>query len=76
MLGKREKMTENQSLQNLKCPNCSGPMVSRKNSKDGSKFWGCQNFPKCKGNRDSMGLSKREREAERNRETDWDGEGY
>lgn len=29
------------------------------------KFWGCERYPHCKGTRDSMGRSKRERDAER-----------
>lgn len=26
------------------CPKCGGKLVMRKNSKDGNKFWGCENF--------------------------------
>lgn len=48
--------------ENVKCPTCDGPMVSRK-SKYGV-FWGCKKFPKCKGTRDSMGRSAAERELE------------
>lgn len=50
------------SLENVKCPDCNGPMVPRTNRKDGTKFWGCKAFPKCKGTRDSMGMSKADRE--------------
>ena len=50
-------------LEEVKCPECEGPMVSRK-SKYGV-FWGCKNYPKCKGTRDSMGRSKAERDLER-----------
>lgn len=46
--------------ENVKCPECDGPMVSRK-GKFGI-FWGCKSFPACKGTRDSMGLSKGEKE--------------
>jgi len=60
-------MSNNPSLQNLKCSNCGGPMVSRKSSVDGSRFWGCRQFPKCRGTRDSMGMSKVDRDAERNK---------
>lgn len=56
------------SLENLKCPDCSGPMVPRTNKADGTKFWGCKSFPKCRGTRDSMGLSKEERNLEYNAE--------
>ena len=34
-------------------------MVSRKSQY--GIFWGCANYPKCKGTRDSMGLSADER---------------
>lgn len=50
--------------ENVKCPECDGPMVSRK-SKFGV-FWGCKNYPICKGTRDSMGRSKQDRESEDN----------
>lgn len=52
--------------ENVKCPHCEGPMVSR-SSKYGT-FWGCKKFPQCKGTRDSMGLSKQERDAERDKD--------
>lgn len=29
------------------CPECSGILTERTNSKDGSKFMGCSNFPLC-----------------------------
>ena len=50
-------------IENVKCPECDGDMVSRK-SKYGT-FWGCKAYPKCKGTRDSMGRSKMDRELER-----------
>jgi ssDNA-binding Zn-finger/Zn-ribbon topoisomerase 1 len=56
--------------ENVKCPECDGPMVSRK-SKYGV-FWGCRKFPECKGTRDSMGRSKVEREAERDADDEKD----
>lgn len=43
------------TIENLKCPECEGPMTPR-TSKHG-KFWGCKAFPKCKGTRDSVGES-------------------
>src|SRR5437899_12991883 len=46
--------------ENVKCPDCDGPMVSR-TGKFGV-FWGCKAFPACKGTRDSMGRSKADRE--------------
>ena len=64
--------------ENVKCPDCGGPMVSRK-SQFGT-FWGCLNYPECKGTRDSEGRSKADREEykrqraeqkEAGKETDW-----
>src|SRR5437879_5069866 len=46
--------------ENVKCPDCDGPMVSR-TGKFGV-FWGCKAFPACKGTRESMGRSKADRE--------------
>ncbi|MBW1673377.1 MAG: topoisomerase DNA-binding C4 zinc finger domain-containing protein [Deltaproteobacteria bacterium] len=31
------------------CPNCFKPMVLRKRVRDGNPFWGCSDFPQCKG---------------------------
>ncbi|HWY33597.1 MAG TPA: topoisomerase DNA-binding C4 zinc finger domain-containing protein [Nitrosopumilaceae archaeon] len=49
--------------ENVKCPECEGPMISRKS--EYGVFWGCKSYPLCKGTRDSMGRSKQEREEER-----------
>lgn len=46
--------------ENVKCPKCDGPMVSRTSSY--GSFWGCKDYPNCKGTRDSMGRSKADRE--------------
>mgnify|MGYP001616752900 CR=1 FL=1 len=46
--------------ESLKCPNCGGEMISRK-GKFGT-FWGCKDYPNCKGTRDSQGRSKQERD--------------
>lgn len=54
-----------ESLQNVKCPNCNGPMAPRTNKNDGTKFWGCKSYPRCNGTRDSMGMSKADKERER-----------
>lgn len=43
----------------LKCPECGGAMASRTGQY--GRFWGCKNYPQCKGTRDSMGRSKLER---------------
>lgn len=45
-------------LDNLKCPSCDGEMVSRTNRETKQRFWGCKNYPNCKGTRDTDGLSK------------------
>lgn len=31
------------------CPKCGGPMVLRRNRTTGEPFWGCKQFPKCRG---------------------------
>lgn len=43
--------------ENVKCPDCDGPMVPR--SSTHGKFWGCANFPKCRGTRNDMGEASR-----------------
>ena len=48
--------------ENVKCPVCDGPMVSRKSPY--GVFWGCKDYPNCKGTRDSQGRSKEDREQE------------
>lgn len=63
LLENGEEMSKAEGLENVKCPDCRGEMISRK-GKYGI-FWGCKNFPVCKGTRDSMGRSKADREAER-----------
>lgn len=56
--------------ENVKCPECDGEMVPRKSIH--GTFWGCKKYPKCKGTRDSMGMSKAERNAERSINEDED----
>lgn len=46
--------------ENVKCPECNGPMVSRLNKKNNSRFWGCADFPNCRGTRNVDGDSKEE----------------
>lgn len=45
------------------CPECNGPMISRKSSY--GIFWGCKDYPKCSGTRDSQGRSKADRAKEK-----------
>lgn len=30
------------------CPSCGVKMVSRRNKNEGSNFWGCRNYPRCR----------------------------
>jgi restriction system protein len=44
----------NESRQSVLCPVCNAPMIERTNQKGrnpGSKFWGCERFPSCRGTR-------------------------
>lgn len=50
-------------LEDVKCPECNGPMKSRQGQY--GIFWGCAAYPNCRGTRDSMGRSKAEREEEK-----------
>lgn len=52
---------------NVTCPDCNGPMRSRTSAH--GVFWGCCNYPRCRGTRDSLGRSKAERI--RDRDDDW-----
>ncbi len=31
------------------CPKCGGRMTLRERHSDGEQFWGCVNYPDCKG---------------------------
>lgn len=48
--------------QNVTCPKCDGPMVSRVNSQSGQRFWGCKAYPDCKGTRNTDGEARSEYE--------------
>lgn len=48
--------------ENVTCPTCGGPMVSR--TSQHGVFWGCKDYPRCKGTRNSMGEAPRAREPE------------
>ncbi len=37
------------------CPKCSARMISRLNSVNKTRFWGCSRFPKCTGTRNIDG---------------------
>lgn len=47
--------------ENVTCPKCDGPMLSKVNRSTGQRFWGCAAYPKCNGTRDTDGLSRAER---------------
>lgn len=34
-----------------RCPRCNEGMIQRENSRNGSLFWGCSAFPRCRGTR-------------------------
>lgn len=57
------ELVKPQILEDTLCPDCGAKMVSRK-SQHGI-FWGCSNYPKCKGTRDTQGRSKADREAQK-----------
>lgn len=39
--------------EDVKCPECGGMMLRRRNRRDGSAFWGCARFPDCRGTLDA-----------------------
>lgn len=39
------------NLDQTACPKCGMEMIKRTNRKTGDTFWGCANFPRCKGTR-------------------------
>lgn len=50
-------------------------MASRQNKTSGQRFWGCKDFPNCKGTRDTDGNSADDRRRERIKDgmlTDYD----
>lgn len=54
------------SYEEVLCPECNGKMISR-TDKFGV-FWGCKNYPECKGTRDNLGRSKVDRAKEKGEE--------
>ena len=41
--------------ENVTCPECGEPMVSRANKTSGQRVWGGSNYPTCKGTRNTDG---------------------
>lgn len=57
------------TIENVKCPECGGEMISR--SGKFGRFWGCSDYPNCRGTRDSMGRSREEREQDEDKSHRW-----
>lgn len=36
------------------CPDCGAKMVLRVRRSDGKRFWGCSDFPDCRGSRNIL----------------------
>lgn len=51
-------------------------MTARTNKATGQKFWGCVNFPACRGSRDTNGESREEREHRQRSEARDEPESY
>lgn len=49
--------------ENVTCPECHGPMVSRLNKRDNSRFWGCKRYPDCRGTLTVDGVARPRRRA-------------
>lgn len=45
------ELTAQAANTHVTCPTCQANMVLRKNRHTGEGFWGCPNFPRCKGTR-------------------------
>ncbi len=59
--------TATDTTDTLVCPDCGADMALRTNRQNGNKFWGCKKYPNCKGTRDENGLSKAEREEQKDK---------
>lgn len=47
--------------ENTLCPLCNARMVPRKSKSSNNRvFWGCSNFPNCKGTRNTDGEARQE----------------
>jgi ribosomal protein L37AE/L43A len=42
-----------------RCPRCERRMVQRTSSKDGSKFWGCSGYPRCRYTMNALAIYPR-----------------
>lgn len=41
-------MKESEEIRGTACSVCGGVLILRTNKRDGSKFWGCSNYPRCR----------------------------
>ena len=48
-----------ESREDPTCPRCGAAMVQRQRGSDGSPFWGCSTFPKCRGTRELATVTNR-----------------
>lgn len=48
------------AIEETLCPECKRKMVIRTNKSNGTKFFGCPNYPECRGTRDVEGRDKHE----------------
>lgn len=60
--------TASMTTDTLPCPDCGADMALRTNRQNGNKFWGCKKYPNCKGTRDENGLSREDRERQKDKE--------
>lgn len=51
--------------ENVTCPVCDGPMTSRVNGRTLQRFWGCVDYPRCNGTRNTDGEAPHERTTDR-----------
>lgn len=49
-------------IEDTKCPECDGPMTSRLNRATNQRFWGCNNYLRCKGTRNTDGEASKFRQ--------------
>lgn len=59
-------------IENLKCPKCDGPMVSRANGASGQRFWGCKKYPECRGTLNTDGEVPTRQNSQRRTQDDSD----
>lgn len=53
------------------CPECGARMVLRTRRSDGERFWGCSNYPECKGTRQILSDGRPEGDGDELPMWDW-----